>query len=956
MKSRRIYNFSIIFIIILTIILFSSGSFGYKTPGKPSKGLFLYVDSVPDGEINVNGIYSEMEEFVEEINVRGEVPPVYVKYYADQESVNPEKVLSSYSEAAESIDYDGIIIFLLKGDKDHKPGFLYSIHTDKIKKEELEDRIDHYVSFEKLHENSGCQKAIKKLLKDIVMYTTDSRLTAGEKRSIENDKEKIDKIVSKAKFTCTKTGETISNSFNSNFSRFAKKVDMDESEEQITITWHSDHLRFWTDEMGKPNYTREINTKCSLLTKGFPYQYFSSSDSFRFSFLSYEGSLDINELSIGVEGGRVCLHSDGSDLCPDGYCSPIIREINSPFGGSVREPACCFDKGEGWNGTLCKEPGIGEGCRDTTECGSEEELCFPMCSKGKCYPTLSPSNLTKACCPQGKRWSGEKCLDRSEGQECGEEGCIKGLSCNITSGNPIKIPKKKACCPQGELWNGTSCTKVLEGKRCIEGTCKSPLNCNKISNISDYAEGNPKACCPGKKRWNGAAGECKSSGRGEGCEDRSDCKFNLNCNPAFPKTGSDKACCPKHKIWNGTRCKYSNKGEFCVIFDSWEEEGKIHTCKGDHICETTLYNPDIKACCPRYTAPGKERCRSPEKGEWCVKGYADCKGDLSCHPTAADLNKYNKVADGQEVSFKHACCKGKKIWNGTGCRKAEKGDRCDADDLCKGELNCNPGTVRYGIYTPHNFCCPGEKKWNGEECVKKSIDCLGDGSGEVLEISLNKLLGYPGIQKYDKNSEVITPDANIVKEKAEIALIEGKKNHPEWGLEKPTDMSFEQRAQSIFEWIRDNIGYLCDDPESSSCDSNCEGCKDSSLCECLPSWSCDVSEYGDVFLSGEDTLTLSKKCCGGEGPTYHGDCDDFGNLYTSMVRAAGGSDKCVLSTLHRSHLANHALLNGAWTYIDTQFASYDELSWKEMKTKNPTTILSHFNDQKISKSRGRIQE
>ncbi|MFB6088928.1 MAG: transglutaminase domain-containing protein, partial [Candidatus Aenigmatarchaeota archaeon] len=143
------------------------------------------------------------------------------------------------------------------------------------------------------------------------------------------------------------------------------------------------------------------------------------------------------------------------------------------------------------------------------------------------------------------------------------------------------------------------------------------------------------------------------------------------------------------------------------------------------------------------------------------------------------------------------------------------------------------------------------------------------------------------------------------------------------------------RAQIIFEWIKDNMVYLCDANINNICEAmNVRDCHNKNLKDCLRDQGKEYNSI-DIWLSAEDIMAFTPQCCDSSKYRYFGDCEDYAILYASMLRAAGASEKCVaVSTCKIKdnvfHAFNTVKLNGRWEYIDPQEGTDLKLSWEEM--------------------------
>ena len=201
------------------------------------------------------------------------------------------------------------------------------------------------------------------------------------------------------------------------------------------------------------------------------------------------------------------------------------------------------------------------------------------------------------------------------------------------------------------------------------------------------------------------------------------------------------------------------------------------------------------------------------------------------------------------------------------------------------------------------------------------------------------------VQGKTSSSETINVGTSAVTMATTQALSEAVSNHPEWGISNPDALDYEQRLQAVFEWIIENVGYLCDleGATSGACSSgNCQQCYEANVCSCLPEYSCEDS--GEIYLSAEETLTKTPACCGGGEYSYFGDCDDYTHLFISMVRTAGVSDYCVAFLGGRispfaGHAFNSVKIGDGWQYIDTQAANADGWTWGQMINRGGKSII-----------------
>ncbi|MCK4729951.1 MAG: transglutaminase domain-containing protein [Candidatus Aenigmarchaeota archaeon] len=320
----------------------------------------------------------------------------------------------------------------------------------------------------------------------------------------------------------------------------------------------------------------------------------------------------------------------------------------------------------------------------------------------------------------------------------------------------------------------------------------------------------------------------------------------------------------------------------------------------------------------------KDECR--DDCEDCYGPSPVCIGDDFCNRDIGEdcLTSLDCICNASEG---YNCCKEDPASDDSGCvdetrQNLSKGEECFCQNECNitANLVCSPVAVTY-IGLMKSACCEPGYGWNGSDCVMLD-PCLtfsSKGPGVVFAGVVTTF----SIQKYSSSSQTISMMMSIDNVVA-IALAEGVNNHPEWGVTTPDSLNATQRLQAIFEWETANVGYLCDQA-GTACPHNCPECAGNMVCSCLAGFNC---AGGDIWLSGEDTITLTPSCCNAGPYQYHGDCDDYAHLYISMARTAGVSEDCVAWKCGPGHAFNAAKINGRWEYVDAQGGQ--GLSWNQM--------------------------
>ena len=321
-------------------------------------------------------------------------------------------------------------------------------------------------------------------------------------------------------------------------------------------------------------------------------------------------------------------------------------------------------------------------------------------------------------------------------------------------------------------------------------------------------------------------------------------------------------------------------------------------------------------------------CTLKECREDCKDCYGPnpiCVGDGLCN-SDIDENCLNSIDCACNTSEGYACCLNDPASDNSGCvdetrQNLSKGKKCFCDNECNISANL---TCNYLVGDMDNkACCESGYGWNGSDCVMLD-PCLtfsSKGSG----VDFTGVVTIFSIQKYSSSAQTISMTMSIDNVVA-IALAEGVNNHPEWGVTTPDSLNATQRLQAIFEWETVNVGYLCDQA-GSACPYNCPECSGSMVCSCLTGFNCGG---GDIWLSGDDTISLTPSCCNAGPYQYHGDCDDYAHLYISMARTAGVSEECVAWKCGPGHAFNAAKINGKWEYVDAQAGSSYSWSWNQM--------------------------
>lgn len=303
-----------------------------------------------------------------------------------------------------------------------------------------------------------------------------------------------------------------------------------------------------------------------------------------------------------------------------------------------------------------------------------------------------------------------------------------------------------------------------------------------------------------------------------------------------------------------------------------------------------------------------------------------CIGDDICNRDIGEdcLTSIDCICNTSEG---YACCKEDPVSDGSGCvdetrQNLSEGEECFCQNECNitASLVCSPVAVTY-TGPMKSACCESGYGWNGSDCVM--LDPCLTFSSKGPGVAFSGVVTTFAIQKYSSSDQTISMTLSIDNVVAR-ALADGVNNHPEWGVATPSSLNSTQRLQAIFEWETANVGYLCDQA-GRACPHNCPECAGDMVCSCLAGFDC-VS--GDIWLSGDDTITLTPSCCNAGPYQYHGDCDDYAHLYISMARTAGVSENCVAWKCGPGHAFNAAKINGRWEYVDAQGGQ--GLSWNQM--------------------------
>lgn len=144
-----------------------------------------------------------------------------------------------------------------------------------------------------------------------------------------------------------------------------------------------------------------------------------------------------------INKGRICIIKTENNIsiqaCDeikyiiDGICTPLECKINSP---DCKGPnGICIN--DGYCNTF-----IGENCKNSNDCLDPNGVCCPE------DPSANEKGITNR-------------YNLKEGEECYcDNQCSSNLKCNEVDPNFKGYKSNKACCPEGTRWDGNKCVEV----------------------------------------------------------------------------------------------------------------------------------------------------------------------------------------------------------------------------------------------------------------------------------------------------------------------------------------------------------------------------------------------------------------------------------------------------------------------------------------------------------------
>jgi hypothetical protein len=432
--------------------------------------------------------------------------------------------------------------------------------------------------------------------------------------------------------------------------------------------------------------------------------------------------------SCKVAGGQYC------GIIGDG-CGGSINCGTCPTGFSCIKGVC--SNGSGYDGgqiTSCTVTGgtycgtIGDGVGGRLTCGSCTTPGW-TCTDGIC------TGGSTICTPQA-------CTTAS-GNYCGTigDGCGHALNCGTCAAG--QVCKNNQCIPDG-ICTATNCNPA-GGQYCggtIGDGCAGSITCGDCTTPGWTCENHlckGGAACPPIACGTGAGKYCGSIGDG--------CGNSKNCGECIAGEECKNHLCVKANCTPLT-CNPTG-GQYC---DGEIGDGCGGTlncaapCPADWTCQNNLCVGNIATCTNRltscmngtpfnYCSDIGDRCGGTIKcgddcapDQVCDKATGLCKGDINCKPgTCTNGTLFNYCGDVGD-----GC--GGTLHCGNDC---VTGQICDATvGLCKGDASCPPVACMNG--TPFNYC--------GD---------AGDGCGGTLhcgnDCAANQVCGADGICKGDAN-------------------------------------------------------------------------------------------------------------------------------------------------------------------------------------------------------------
>ena len=420
-------------------------------------------------------------------------------------------------------------------------------------------------------------------------------------------------------------------------------------------------------------------------------------------------------------GVQQCLNNNRGSL---GNILPYYIKANCPgswvgndMTGSCYERKCGGGEVVGYSGTCACPTGFGysynlescvscaktaapKTCNADNPCASHSATPPPVVLGGS--GTCPSTSTTKIFTVQGTTDDGES--------------CTKAFTC---------------CCPEGKKWDGDECVEDTPESPCAD---KPKPPCATFCNMLT-GEWQQKWCLAGE-HLNEETCECEKDAVEEPCtggkvrDENGDCV----CPPDKPYEQADGVCiaCTGGKVWNGKVC-------VCPEDKPYEQEGVCIACRDSEVwtgtecvCPSGTEWVEATGKCEKLCTDGKVRnedgvCVCPSGTEWVnATGQCEplCEGDLTRNQTTGEcVCTRGRVPDAEDPT-KCVCPDGKE-WSKGQCRCPEGTE--EVEDKC--EPLCTGGKVRNdngvcvcppdkpdeqnGVCVP---TCPGDQVWDGSEC------------------------------------------------------------------------------------------------------------------------------------------------------------------------------------------------------------------------------------------------
>ena len=412
------------------------------------------------------------------------------------------------------------------------------------------------------------------------------------------------------------------------------------------------------------------------------------------------------------------------------------------------ERYCC--ENSAWNCTsgMCfDQKNIGEECYNNAQC--KTGTCDA--SKNECIESRACTD--EECCQKiGQHWSGSKCVECLEHEQCGQDRFCKNHICTLkynvgaTCDGFEGIECKSGMCVESSPGSGTSvCAcddganqcgsgKVCLNQLCVPGNvavgsdCIDTKQCVRGSICDGKCKCETEVCCvtnDGGKHWSTKQKVCVQKLIAD-----DSCVFGDFCGNDLYCSNDSKTC--KNKLLGGENCKdgSSDNNKACMSNSCSNSICKCNSsvnCKdGNKVCSDNglcVECTESKPCDGSKYCDSNNTCKAKkDNGKTCSKDY-ECKSDhcngatcVECTQSkpCSDSNKYcdvnstcqTKKPNGQECADNKECSSG--ICNGGKCAE------CNTDNQCKDKY----GTTKPYCSIELGLCV--QKKIGDDPCNNKS--------------------------------------------------------------------------------------------------------------------------------------------------------------------------------------------------------------------------------------------